>query len=199
MPTGYTHAVQSGEITTLEDYAMTCARAFGALITMRDEPSDAPIPQEFKVSDHYKNSLSQSKRDLEKWNSMSPSERRALHEEKLQEGRNLVGQKYQQQEKQRANYEAMLLKVQRWKPPTPEHNNLKTFMEEQLKESIEFDCTSSYETLYLVDENFESWQVKHEDKLRRDVAYYEKSYDEEVKRVSGRNDWLKALRESLDG
>ena len=35
MPTGYTAAVCSGEITEIKDFALSCARAFGALITMR--------------------------------------------------------------------------------------------------------------------------------------------------------------------
>ena len=43
MPTGYTADIQDGKITTLREYALSCARAFGALIMMRDDPHDAPI------------------------------------------------------------------------------------------------------------------------------------------------------------
>jgi hypothetical protein len=43
MPTGYTAPIADG--MTFEQFALGCARAFGALVTMRDEPSDAPIPE----------------------------------------------------------------------------------------------------------------------------------------------------------
>ena len=43
MATGYTFNVVDGQITTLSDFAMQCARAFGLLIDMRDAPSDAPM------------------------------------------------------------------------------------------------------------------------------------------------------------
>lgn len=37
MPTGYTASVQEGKVTEFRDFAMECARAFGALVMMRDE------------------------------------------------------------------------------------------------------------------------------------------------------------------
>ena len=43
MPTGYTAAVQDGSITTLRDYALQCARGFGAFLHMHDEPFDTPL------------------------------------------------------------------------------------------------------------------------------------------------------------
>jgi hypothetical protein len=48
MPTGYTDCVRSGEVTEFADFAMKCARAFGACIEMRDEPSGTPIPEAFE-------------------------------------------------------------------------------------------------------------------------------------------------------
>ena len=50
MPTGYTVALYEGKDVTFEDFVMGCSRAFGALISLRDEPN-APIPEEFKVSE----------------------------------------------------------------------------------------------------------------------------------------------------
>ncbi len=56
MPTGYTAAVQNGTVTRFADFAMNCARAFGALVELRDE-MDAPIPDTFKPSTHHSESL----------------------------------------------------------------------------------------------------------------------------------------------
>ena len=50
MPTGYTAAVKDG--ITFEQFAWSCARAFGALIDMRDSPTGAPIPQRFEPSQY---------------------------------------------------------------------------------------------------------------------------------------------------
>src|SRR6185437_5714856 len=53
MPTGYTYPVTDGKITQFNDFAMSCARAFGALISMRDDPRDAPILDEIKPDTKY--------------------------------------------------------------------------------------------------------------------------------------------------
>ena len=64
MPTGYTHPVQEGKITELRDFALNCARAFGACVTMRDDPSDTPIPGKFEPSDYHIKALKEAKEDL---------------------------------------------------------------------------------------------------------------------------------------
>lgn len=53
MPTGYTYPVCEGKITEFPDFALSCARAFGALISMREEPMDAPLPDEIAASTNY--------------------------------------------------------------------------------------------------------------------------------------------------
>ena len=51
MPTGYTSKIKDD--ITFEQYAMGCARAFDALIDMRDEASDALIPEELTPSNYH--------------------------------------------------------------------------------------------------------------------------------------------------
>lgn len=48
MPTGYTSGVAVGKVTDFREFALQCARAFGACISLSDESSDTPIPEEFK-------------------------------------------------------------------------------------------------------------------------------------------------------
>lgn len=64
MPTGYTADVASGKITSLRDFALICARGMGALVMMRDEPFDAPIPERFEPSVFYKKHLDEAKQEL---------------------------------------------------------------------------------------------------------------------------------------
>lgn len=74
MPTGYTAAVCDGKITEFPAFALQCARAFGALITMRDDAMNAPIPEEIKPdtsyydkniseAEHFNNDIKDSYRD----------------------------------------------------------------------------------------------------------------------------------------
>ena len=51
MPTGYTAYVQEG--ATFEEFVWRCARNFGALVTMRDEPTDVPVPDAFTPSKYH--------------------------------------------------------------------------------------------------------------------------------------------------
>ena len=53
MPTGYTAGVQDGSIKTFKDYASLCARAFTALIELRDEPFTPRLPDEIKSNTTY--------------------------------------------------------------------------------------------------------------------------------------------------
>lgn len=50
MPTGYTADIKDG--ISFETYAMNCARAFGACVSLRDKPSGGKvIPDAFEPSD----------------------------------------------------------------------------------------------------------------------------------------------------
>lgn len=62
MPTGYTAAIADG--IDFKTYALSCARAFGALVEMRDEPANAPIPEEFKPSSYYVTSLASAREEV---------------------------------------------------------------------------------------------------------------------------------------
>lgn len=64
MPTGYTAKLHNGEEQTFPEFVMSCARAFGALITMRDDPADAEIPDEFKPSDYHVRELEKARERL---------------------------------------------------------------------------------------------------------------------------------------
>ena len=52
MPTGYTADIEKG--ITFNKFIMDCARAFGACITMRDDPHDKEISDEFEENSYHK-------------------------------------------------------------------------------------------------------------------------------------------------
>ena len=80
MPTGYTAAIADG--VTFEQFALNCARAFGALIDMRDEPSDAPIPERFEPSNYHEKKIAEINDELVRLKEMSQDEAKMVaHQE----------------------------------------------------------------------------------------------------------------------
>jgi hypothetical protein len=193
MPTGYTADIADG--ITFQKFAMNCARAFGALIALRDEPAGAEIP-EFKPSAYYDTSLAEARERLTRLLALTPDE---AEDEALRAHLNAeeARAKYaREKEALRLKYEAMLADVEAWRPPTPDHQGLKNFMREQITESIRFDCGESAREGATKQAGAE-WLAAAIADAERSVAYHAKSRDEEHARVAERNAWVRALRASL--
>lgn len=195
MPTGYTAPVQSGKVATLNEFAMQCARAFGALITMRDDPLGAPIPDKIEPQTSYHDkALAEAHAALAEMRSLTPeqAEYRAL---KAYDEATASHMAYaREKDEQRGRYEAMLEKVEAWQAPE-EVSGLRSFMLKQLRESIDFDCghqSPAPERLM-----GEKWRAEMVEKAERDIAYHTKARAEEVDRAADRTRWLTTLRTSL--
>jgi len=65
MPTAYTSFVADNENFTFPEFAMLCAREFGALISMRDEPLDTPVPERFEPDDFYRKQYEAAKAEYD--------------------------------------------------------------------------------------------------------------------------------------
>lgn len=192
MPTGFT-AFLENEDMTFPEFAWLCARAMGALVLMRDEALDAPIPKKFFPDDYHEKELSKAKQELSElesspWKSESKAEN--LYYAALCEYR----KRAERNERQRRLYERMMLLVENWNPPTPEHEGLKKFMLDQLNSSVQFDCHDGEEPKKLTGEQ---WMRKEMDRLNGDIEYHKKKIAEERRRCDERNAWLNALRASI--
>lgn len=197
MPTGYTSDVQNGKVTEFRDFAMCCARAFGALIHMRDDPMSAEIPDTIKPStDYNEKALADAKERLAKLRAMT--DRQAESAAKKAHAKSLAAHESYEAEKRlhRERYETMLLKVAQWTPPSSDHRGLKKFMQEQLSESIKFDCHSAGKPP--TPQTGEAWIAGEIERAERDIEYHTKQLAEEVARAASRNEWVRALRQSLE-
>jgi hypothetical protein len=196
MPTGYTDMIKAD--TTFAAFAMRCARAFGACIEMRDDPLDAPIT-EFHPGDYHLKSLEEAKARREAVRKMTSEEAWAEIEKHNADVRAYVKRENEQSAATRARYERMLALVEAWTPPTPNHENMKKFMREQITESIKFDCHdySEYDWYKPFAGDAADWRTAELSKAQKDIEYHEKHYQEEVERCNKNNAWVKALRESL--
>ncbi len=190
MPTGYTAAVGTGEISTLKQFALSCARGMGACITMRDDPSDAPIPERFEPStEYYEKNLEAAKTRLSDIDTLSETECDALAEE-AHATRLAAHEQYEADRKaENDRYRDMLAAVRAWQT---EAEGIKEFMSQQLEISISDYLSPPPQKL-----NGPAWREETRLKALHDIAYHEKAMAEEVHRTEMRNLWLAALRRSL--
>lgn len=199
MPSGYTQIVAENDNVSFKDFALRCARNFGALVTMRDVRLDAPIPERFEPSDFYKNIYEEAKAKYDDFLANPPSEEeidKKYAEYVAKEKKNEEDER-KSRAIQRKRYEAMLAKVRKWEPPTSEHENLKEFMIRQLEESIDWDCRE-YNVRVLSREGWIKVCLSVDVFKRRMDSYFE-DWQAEVAKTEERNRWLKDLRESLEG
>jgi predicted RNA-binding protein with PUA-like domain len=197
MPTGYTADVQSGKVTEFADFALQCARNFGALILMRDEPHGTPIPDEFKPSTYNQKAADENEAEINRLRALGAA---GVQEEYDREYKGLCAQHEKaraarREEKQR--YEAMVAKVNEWKPPSFKHEGMKKFMLEQLQSSIAWDCSDTYESPLPKREDASVWLARTISRLYASIERNRKSQLEENERTAERNLWVKQLRESL--
>lgn len=198
MPTGYTADVITGKVATFPAFAMQCARAFGALILMRDDPLDAPIPDAFAPSGYYAKRLEENDAEAVRLASLTAEEAEQEAEADYQRAVQHREEAIREAAEARQRCEAMLAQVREWTPPTPDHEGLKRFMVEQLEETIRFDGTFTDGDWWRAERlTGEEWLGRQVENLARDRERHEREWAAEQERTDGRNAWVKNLRESL--
>lgn len=194
MPTGFTDAVKDG--ISFTEFALQCARAFGACISLRDEPLSAEIP-EFKPSDYHHVALRAARNKLAELQTLTPKQATDAATCAYNKECERYASILQERKELRTKYETMLARVEAWQPPTAEHEGLKKFMREQLTCSIENDCDDSYYSIPLQQAGTD-WLARQLEAVARSIKYHEEEQAAEVLRVVQRNAWVRALRASLE-
>lgn len=198
MPTGYTDAITAD--MTLEQFTMRCARAFGALIMMRDDSLDAQIPEEFTPDAFYYERVETAKAKVQQVASMTIAEAAdSLQDENEQRAKTLA-ERIQRDADTRAKYERMLAMVDAWEPPTRDHHGLKEFMQQQIRDSIKWDCREPewYSDLYgPLEMTPAEWLARLQRNAAEDLRRAEESLAEERDGQRGRTEWVRALRGSF--
>ena len=198
MPTGYTADIKKG--ITFKEYALGCARAFGACISLRDEPFDTPIPDKFEKSTYHQDALKEAKMNLERFQSYSEDALLALF--KAEKAKDVSQSKKYLEEKiaLKNKYLAMLKKVDKFVPPTKDHVAYKKFMQSQIKDSITFDCDLSYCRKSIREAKnmtLSKWSAARLASLVHDVEYHTRNQKEEDDRIASRNDWVGQLKTAI--
>lgn len=195
MPTGYTAKISEG--ISFEEYALNCARAFGALITMRDEPSDSAIPEKFEPSDYNNKALEKTRQELAELEAMDSNEANRQASSAFVKAEEYRLKSLKDVKTLREKYITMLVQVDKWVSPTPDHDSYKTFMRDQITDSIRHDCGEDHYKVQTVSLTGEQWLSREILNAKNGIEYHSKQHDEEVARTNSRNSWVAALRESL--
>lgn len=193
MPTGYTAAIKDG--ITFDQFILRCARAFGPLISMRDDPLDTPIPETLTASTYHLDRLKEDTATRFDLLAMSDAEVQALldadYAKEVAEYERMIADK----DELRQRYTSMIEQVKAWQPPTDDHAPLKQFMESQLAESIKHDCNVHGEPP--VKKTVGEYRDERVSRLDWSIDYHNKEQAQEDARTASRNAWLQQLRASI--
>ncbi len=197
MPTGYTADIVRDQ--SFEDFALGCARAFGACLHQRDDSmKDKPALRE--ESSYYEEKLPEALAELGYLQSLTDAQIEEYGQEQRDEEIARIQKWIEEKSSLREKYNAMLNKVGAWNPPTPDHQGLKEFMTKQIVDSIQFDCDTKYYLDSLQDAITKTPTDFYNDAVRKaewNVKHYEEELEKEKKRVSESNNWIIELYKSL--
>ncbi len=194
MPTGYTHKIKDG--ITFEEYAMGCARAFGALYQLRDTPS-APIPESIEPNSYHLNALKETLTEKEEFLDLNEEELQEQFDLHVKESIDFFHRVRRKQRELREKYEEKLDEIDIWNPPEI-LEPLKKFMREQVESSIDFDCNIySYDDIPPNPKRVE-WIDETMKQFERDIKYHSDHKEKELTKSKENNEWIKTLRESIE-
>jgi hypothetical protein len=197
MPTGYTSSLYDGE-QSFEDFTLRCARAMGALISMRDAPWDAPIPDEVEPSTKYHDdAIAAARARLRKLDGITPATAEKEAKREYEKRFAVRDDTEAERRERRARYEEMVRQVEAWEPPTADHTGLKDFMLEQLRQSIDFDTKP---WAMPVDDPLsgQEWIEVQRAQAERNLTHHIAEREKEIERATARTAWIKALKASLN-
>lgn len=196
MPTGYTATLmENGQ--TFQDFVMGCARAFGALIDMRDSPNDAPIPDKFEPSDYYVKRLIESREKLAQLKAMTDTEKDSFGQAEKAAEIQRIEQWLEKDQVENTRLEVMAAQVQAWNPPTNDHRGIKDFMVQQLRISTRDVTYVSSLLVEAVQKPAVAYYVGAISEAARNVQYFTAENAKEIERAEKKTEWVKRLRESL--
>jgi hypothetical protein len=205
MPTGFTAIIEEKEDLTFEEFALRCARNFGALIMMRDDALDAEVPDQFPLDDYHGRNLEDLAKKLLDIKSMSHEDIERRVETKAWYDKKQYDEALVKFEKHNAAYARMLAKVEAWTPPSADHQGMKKFMIEQINASLPNHPSEYYSLIFqdpkqaIAGLDHEAWRKEEMDHVLKSMEYHQNYRKNDIERHNERNVWLKKLKTSIKG
>lgn len=203
MPTGYTEHILNGDITTGKDFLKLCTRAFGIAIDMKDKQLSIPTPTYFEPDPYYKNryDVLVKVRDKHKQLSFDEAKQEIINDykENKESARKILDKCISEDDK----YMKIRNEIEKWIPPTSEHENLKKFALEQIDISLNTSIREFYnkelsKPLDVRRDTVYDYIKDKEEAYDRNVASAYRHWQEETKQVVEKNLWMKQFIDSLE-
>ena len=198
MPSGYTAKIYDG--ATFNEFILGCARAFGALIHMRDDRMDEEItlPVSRGSDGYHAKGLKEDQERLAELEGMTDAQKQSGTEAHNAEQLAYYNKSMKEQHDKLSQLTSMLRQVNSWQPPTDDHKGLKEFMQKQISETIGWDCRDALENKKPpkplgVDE----WYAEEIRRVKWGIDYHGKHLHEDDDRNDGRREWIIHLFESI--
>ena len=195
MPTGCTAAIKDG--ISFREYALNCARAFSALITMRDDPYDAKIPKIIVPSDYHTKKIIEIKEKLNRIKKLSLKECNIKSKKTYEQDCKSIDKNVADIFKQEEKYRKMLVLAKAYTPPSKDHIKYAEFMVKQIEESIKFDCSTDY-LKYPEFVDGITWKNNKIKQLQKDLIYQNKKNLKEIECAENRTVWIQKMFKSLE-
>lgn len=173
---------------SFKKFVMRCAEAF--IFT-----DGNPIPAKFKVTTYHKERIEEAKKELARIKKMSEEELNRAAEDCYREEKRRDKDRVEAWSKENERYNYMIRLVKDWTPPTSIHKNLKRFMLQQLRISLNPRSFLIPEKIGL--ETGEEYKKRMLQKLKSEIQHHTEEHEKEEKRTRLKNDYVKTLRDSL--
>jgi hypothetical protein len=197
MPTGYTYDVQAGKITTLEDFAKSCGRAFIWQARDSSEQDLRKLVSEGRDLSHYTSSLAEAKKNLQEYLDMTDADWEALVKRENKLSLKYYEDRVKEMKVQEVRYRDMLKRVKEWNPPTDKHIEFKRFMVSQLEDSIKFDIYEVSAPKIVVDSK--EYRAERIDNIKQNIERIEKKIEKSKNNASLGVEWVEQLLASVEG
>lgn len=162
---------------------------------MRDERSEA-----FEASKYHKDAIEKAAMELKELLALDHPTAASKAKEAHKKHIDYYTEAIAKDEALAAKYKAMLAEAEAYKSPSPDHDNFKKFMADQITESIKFDCRSNYHREAIESAKLMSgaeWILAEKNRLEDSMEYHTREHQKELDRTNKRSEWVKKLRDSL--
>lgn len=170
-------------------------RAF--LVCMRDKPMDAPIPESIEPSPYHADELEKAERTVIALSEMTPDEQEAHGAFLKSHAIRRASENLSKRRLECKRLSEMRIAVSAWTPPTPDHQEFKAFMLQQIDVSSE-DLLHATRRLERAERR--SPQDYYDTALleaQDDVKYHAEELDRERSNAAESTAWLHALQDGL--
>ena len=204
MPTGYTSYINDGKITNGADFLKLCTRAFGVAVDLKDESLFVPTPEHFEPDPYYKESYEKAVNKRNRYKKMTVDEARQEFVEKEIKSLNSSKECLSKIIEENDRYRSVKIEVEKWIPPTSNHEKLKEFAINQLnismnsKDYIDFFRQGSDKIIDDSEENIINYLHDMQETCEKKVIRSYKKWQENIKETEEKNLWMKQFLDSLE-